>query len=195
MFFSSSGIFFLKNIETPRLQLRRLERRDAQDIYAYSKDPDVARYVLWQAQSSVSEAREYIRYMLGRYRRDEPSSWGIIDKMDGHLIGTIGYMNYDMENGVIEIGYSLAKWKWNQGYMTEALEKVIEYTFETMDVNRIEAMHEPENPASGRVMEKCGFKKEGLLRQRLYNKGKYVDVCLYSLLRGEWKSKERRSIE
>jgi ribosomal-protein-alanine N-acetyltransferase len=195
MFFSSSGIFFLKNIETPRLQLRRLERRDAQDIYAYSKDPDVARYVLWQAQSSVSEAREYIRYMLGRYRRDEPSSWGIIDKMDGHLIGTIGYMNYDMENGVVEIGYSLAKWKWNQGYMTEALEKVIEYTFETMDVNRIEAMHEPENPASGRVMEKCGFKKEGLLRQRLYNKGKYVDVCLYSLLRGEWNSKERRSIE
>ena len=132
------------------------------------------------------EEEKKLKSTVAKITEEEASIEDTLSKAD---------MNYDMENGVVEIGYSLAKWKWNQGYMTEALEKVIEYTFETMDVNRIEAMHEPENPASGRVMEKCGFKKEGLLRQRLYNKGKYVDVCLYSLLRGEWKSKERRSIE
>ena len=69
--------------------------------------------------------------------------------------------------------------------MTEALREVIRYTFSEMEINRIEAQHETENPASGRVMEKCGMKKEGILRQRLYNKGRFVDVCLYSILRSE----------
>ena len=190
MLFSSAGMFFLPELQTNRLLLRRMERGDAQDIYAYSSDPEVARYVLWHAQTSITEAKDYIRYMKSRYRHDEPSSWGIIDKASGHLIRTIGYMNYDMDNGTIEIGYSLAKWKWNQGLMTEALNRVINYTFESMDVNRIEAMHEPENPASGKVMEKCNMKYEGTLHQRLYNKGKYVDFCLFAILRKDWKLKE-----
>ena len=54
-----------------------------------------------------------------------------------------------------------------------------------MDINRIEAQHELDNPASGRVMEKCGMRKEGVLRQRLYNKGKFVDVALYAILKSD----------
>ena len=123
--------------------------------------------------------------MTRRYRADEPSSWGIVDKKTGHLIGTIGYMNYDMDNASVEIGYSLAKWMWNGGYMTEALRRVIDYTFDAMDINRIEAQHELDNPASGRVMEKCGMRREGVLRQRLYNKGKFVDVALYAILKDD----------
>ena len=69
--------------------------------------------------------------------------------------------------------------------MTEALARVIDYTFESMDINRIEAQHELDNPASGRVMEKCGMRKEGVLRQRLYNKGKFVDVALYAILKSD----------
>ena len=69
--------------------------------------------------------------------------------------------------------------------MTEALARVIDYTFESMDINRIEAQHELDNPASGRVMEKCGMRKEGVLRQRLYNKGKFVDVALYAILKDD----------
>lgn len=63
------------------------------------------------------------------------------------------------------------------------MRRVIDYTFESMDINRIEAQHELDNPASGRVMEKCGMRKEGVLRQRLYNKGKFVDVALYAFSR------------
>lgn len=59
--------------------------------------------------------------MLRRYRADEPSSWGIIDRQTRHLVGTIGYMDYSMDNASVEIGYSLARWLWNGGYMTEAL--------------------------------------------------------------------------
>ena len=73
--------------------------------------------------------------------------------------------------------------------MTEALSRVIDYAFDAMDINRIEAQHELTNPSSGRVMEKCGMRKEGVLRQRLYNKGKYVDVALYAILRCDWRKR------
>ena len=71
--------------------------------------------------------------------------------------------------------------------MTEALSRVIDYAFDSMEINRIEAQHELTNPSSGRVMEKCGMKKEGVLRQRLYNKGKFVDVALYAIVRSDWR--------
>ena len=176
------GLFSMPTLETERLILRRINMKDAQDIFEYSRDAEVARHVLWAAQKDISEAKDYCRFMMKRYRQDMPSSWGIVDKFSRRLVGTIGYMDYREEHGSVEVGYSLAKWMWNGGYMTEALRRVIEYTFEAMDINRIEAQHELDNPSSGRVMEKCGMKKEGVLRQRLYNKGKYVDVALYAIL-------------
>ncbi|MBQ8094715.1 MAG: GNAT family N-acetyltransferase [Clostridia bacterium] len=185
MIFFRSNLFYLPQLETERLILRRIRMSDADDIFAYSKDPEVARYVLWDAQTDIREARQYCRSMIRQYRLDEPSSWGIIERFSGHLIGTIGYMSFDEHNHSTEVGYSLAHWKWNQGIMTEALGEVIQYTFSSMDINRIEAQHETENPASGRVMEKCGMHKEGILRQRLYNKGRYVDVSLYSILKSD----------
>ena len=180
------GLFSMPTLETERLILRRIIMKDAQDSFEYSKDAEVARHVLWNAQKELSEAKEYCRFMMKRYRQDLPSSWGIIDKTTGRLVGTIGYMEYREEHGSVEVGYSLARWMWNSGYMTEALRRVIAYTFEAMDVNRIEAQHELTNPSSGRVMEKCGMKKEGVLRQRLYNKGKYVDVALYAILQSDY---------
>lgn len=179
------GMFSMPTLETPRLILRRISMRDAKDIFAYSCDAEVARHVLWPAQRDVSDAREYCRYMLRRYRQDEPSSWGIEEKKSGRLVGTIGYMDYSLDNASVEVGYSLARWLWNGGYMTEALRRVIDYTFSSMEINRIEAQHELDNPASGRVMEKCGMRKEGVLRQRLYNKGRFVDVALYAILKSD----------
>lgn len=185
------GMFSMPTLETKRLILRRITMRDAGDIFEYSKDKEVARHVLWSAQKDISEAKDYCRFMIKRYRCDQPSSWGVIDKATNRLVGTIGYMDYNEDNATVELGYSLARWLWNGGYMTEALQRVIEYTFEAMDVNRIEAQHELTNPSSGRVMEKCGMQKEGVLRQRLYNKGRYVDVALYAILKQDYeKSKQ-----
>ncbi|MBR5303098.1 MAG: GNAT family N-acetyltransferase [Clostridia bacterium] len=180
------GMFSMPTLETKRLILRRITMRDAEDIFTYSKDKEVARHVLWSAQKHISEARDYCRLTMRRYRCDQPSSWGIIEKATGRLVGTIGYMDYNEDNATVEVGYSLARWLWNGGYMTEALARVIEYTFEAMDINRIEAQHELTNPSSGRVMEKCGMVKEGVLRQRLYNKGRYVDVALYAIVKQDY---------
>jgi len=185
------GMFSMPTLETRRLILRRIAMHDAGDIFEYSKDKEVARHVLWSAQKDVSEAKDYCRFMMKRYRCDQPSSWGIIEKATGRLVGTIGYMDHNEDNATVEVGYSLARWLWNGGYMTEALARVIEYTFEAMDINRIEAQHELDNPSSGRVMEKCGMQKEGVLRQRLYNKGRYVDVALYAILKEDYEKRNK----
>ena len=177
---------YMPTLETPRLRLRKLNMRDAQDIYNYSCDPQVARYVLWDAHRSIGESRSYLRYMLRKYRLGEPASWGIEWKESGQIIGTIGFMWIQRENASAEVGYSLSRSFWNRGIMTEALQEVIRFGFSGMNLNRIEAQHETQNPASGAVMRKCGMVKEGTLRQRLMNKGRFVDVDLYAILRRDY---------
>ncbi len=173
-------------IDTPRLTLRRLTMRDAADVYAYAKDPEVARHVLWDAHRSIGESRLFLRFMVRQYRLGEPSSWGIVHRETGRVIGTIGYMSYNGENSTVELGYSLSREYWGQGLMTEALNAVLKETFEVLKVHRAEAQHFSGNPASGRVMEKCGMQHEGHMRQRIYNKGRFRDVELWGMLRRDW---------
>lgn len=173
-------------LKTERLILRKMTMRDAEDLYEYGKDPEVARHVLWDAYRSVSEARGYVRYSLRKYRMGDPASWCIEFKEEQKVIGTIGFMWFQRENNAAEVGYSLSRKYWNRGIMTEALNEVIRYGFCEARLHRIEAQHEVSNPASGAVMRKCGMRLEGTLRGRLYNKGRYVDVDLYSILREEY---------
>ena len=82
--FLQDGIFArLPRLETPRLVLRRMTMADAEDIYAYGRDPEVSRHVLWDAYRSVGEARAYLRYIQRQYRLNDPSSWGIELKATG----------------------------------------------------------------------------------------------------------------
>jgi len=172
---------YMPDLDTARLRLRKLTMQDAHDIYHYSKDREVARHVLWDAHRSIGESRAYLRFMLRKYRLKEPASWGIEYLATGEIIGTIGFMWIQTDNSSAEIGYSLSRDYWNRGIMTEALKAVIEYGFSFLNLNRIEAQHETTNPASGAVMRKCHMQKEGTLRSRLMNKGKYVDVDLYAI--------------
>ena len=179
-------LIYMPELRTPRLRLRKLTMRDAQDIYRYSRDPEVARHVLWDAHRSIGDSRAYLRFMLRRYRGHEPASWGIEYLENGRIIGTIGFMWVQEDNAAAEVGYSLAREYWGRGIMTEALGAVLEYGFDHMNLNRIEAQHETTNPASGAVMRKCRMQHEGTLRSRLFNKGRYVDVELYAILKRDF---------
>ena len=171
-----------ESLETDRLRLRKLRLRDAKDLYAWTSDREVARYVLWDAHRSLGETRDYIRYVRSLYRRGLPASWGIELKESGKVIGTIGVMSWNPDHRWAEVGYSLGKAWWHQGYAAEALGRLIRYLTEERGVHRVEAMCDVRNPASARVMEKCGMQREGTLRQKVYNKGEYADVALYSII-------------
>lgn len=179
-------------IDTPRLTLRKMRMSDAPDVYRYAKDPEVARHVLWEAHQSLWETRAYIRYLLWQYRSGLPGSWAIELKETGKVVGTIGYMSYNADNATVEVGYSLAREQWGKGLMTEALTAVIAETFRALDMHRIEAMHFTDNPASGRVMEKCGMRHEGHLRERICCKGTFRDVEMWGILRKDWEKHHKK---
>lgn len=178
-------------IETERLILRKMRLSDAADVYRYAQDREVARHVLWEAHQSVWESRAYIRFLLYQYRNGEPGSWGIVLKETGRVVGTIGYMSYHADNATVEVGYSLAREQWGKGLMTEALDAVIGETFRVLKLHRIEAMHFTDNPASGRVMAKCGMQHEGHLRERVCCKGVFRDVEMWGILRKDWEKSHK----
>lgn len=175
-------------MRTSRLILRPVRMSDAQDLYEYSRDPEVARHVLWDAHTSIHQTRQYIRFLLRQYRNGSPGTLVIALRDTGKVIGTIGFMWVQPENRSAEIGYSLSRAYWNQGLMSEALNAMVEYGFLKLGLNRIEAQHESDNPASGHVMKNAGMRHEGTLRQRIFNKGRFADVELYAILRGDFHS-------
>lgn len=189
---SFSEVFtMMPTIRTKRLTLRAAKMSDAEDLYEYSRDPAVAKHVLWDAHTSIHQTRAYIRYLIRQYKSGQPSSFVISITETGKVVGTIGFMWIQQENRSAEVGYSLSRAYWNQGIMTEALTALLDFGFLKLNLNRIEAQHESDNPASGRVMAKAGMSFEGRLRQRIYNKGRFTDVDLYSILRQEYMSRKR----
>ena len=186
MYTFQEAFYHLPPLLTARLRIRPARMSDAQDLFDYSQDPEVARHVLWDAHQNIHQTRAYIRFLLKQYRSGQPSSFVIELARERRVVGTIGFMWYQQENRSAEIGYSLGRAYWNQGIMSEALRAVLQFGFETLNLNRIEAQHESDNPASGRVMAHVGMRHEGHLRQRIYNKGRYADVELYAILREDF---------
>lgn len=92
-------------------------------------------------------------------------------------------MNEDVS--MVQVGYCIAKTWWHKGIMTEALQAVIDYLFDIVNVNRIECKHDPRNPNSGKVMRKCGMKYEGTMRSSYRNNQGICDACYYALLKSE----------
>ncbi len=182
----------LPTLSTPRLTLRAARMSDARDMYDYSRDPEVARHVLWDAHTSIRQTRGYLRYLLRQYRAGQPGTFVIELAAEKRVIGTIGLMWVQQDSRSAEIGYSLGRAYWNRGLMTEAVRAILAFCFDTLRLNRVEAQHETDNPASGAVMRHAGMRHEGLLRQRVYNKGRYVDVALYAILRGEYEAQRAK---
>ncbi len=182
-------------IVTERLRIRKLTMHDAEDIFAISRNPEVSKTVLWSTHRTIFDSRAMLRSVLRSYRIDEPASFAIELKETGRVIGTIGFITVDYDNSCGEIGYSLKYECWNRGFMTEALSAMLDFGFNKLYLNRIEGMFDVTNPASGRVMEKCGMKKEGILRRKFYNKGKFIDVEMWSILSDEFSEKKQENRE
>jgi Acetyltransferases, including N-acetylases of ribosomal proteins len=189
----SPAMYFyrLPALETESLILRKPRRSDAADMFRYSSDPEVSRYVLWDPHRNIWETRSFIRELRRRIREGYPSSWAVELRKTGEVIGTIGVVWYSAENRSAELGYSFSREHWNRGYATEALRAVVDSLFGSIPVNRLEAQYDLRNPASGRVMQKCGLRQEGILRSRILNKGEYVDVALCAMLRSDWEIRQR----
>ena len=176
----------LPYLETERLKFRKLSMRDAGDVFEYASVPEVTLYVSWTPHRTIADTKSFLKHVLFQYEKGIPASWGLVLKENDKLIGTGGYLWCSTEHSKAEIGYVISDKYWNKGYMTEALKKILQFGFETMSLERIEARCFVENTASERVMQKCGMKLEGILRSSLHIKGAFIDCKLYSILKSEY---------
>lgn len=172
-------------LETERLLLRAPKLSDARDVYAYASDPAVSRYVLWGRHLSAGDSRRFLSGLMMENSLGEGLTMCCVLKTDGRVVGTAGFCQLDRENLRGEVGYSFAKTVWGQGLATEALHSLISYGFDVMKLHRIEGQCDVRNPASARVMEKCGMKREGVLKERFLNKGEFVDVVMFACAHDE----------
>jgi [ribosomal protein S5]-alanine N-acetyltransferase len=176
----------LPAIETERLLLRKITLSDASDMFEYGCDPAVSKYTTWSTHTSIEDTKYFIKTLLKMYKKRELVDWGIVHKAENKFIGTCGYVAWSMTNSRAEMGYALGSKYWNQGYMSEAVNAMMEFGFREMQLNRIEGKCKADNIASARVMEKVGMKLEGILRQQIFVKGEYWDLKMYSILREDF---------
>lgn len=171
-------------LETKRLILRQFKEEDAEEMYNnWASDSEVTKYLTWSAHNSVEVSKKVIEMWLDEYNNDTSYNWAIELKETGSIIGSIGLLNVNDEKESCEAGYCIGKEYWNKGVLTEALSSVIGFGFNDVGFQRIAACHHVNNPASGRVMEKCGMEYEGTLRKiSRDNNGNLVDCKYYSIL-------------
>jgi ribosomal-protein-alanine N-acetyltransferase len=172
--------------ETKNLVLRKIEPKDARDLFSFLSDEAVCRYLTNNIFKNIVQAQRSINGMQQFFDSKQKIRWGIAQKEDNRIIGYCGYFYFDETNLSGEINYCLAKENWGQGIMSEAIDAVIRFGFEKIGLNRVEAKTNPKNPASFRVLEKVGFKRDGLLREGLLKNGVFHDLYLYSILKKEY---------
>jgi len=163
---------------------------DAQDIFDYASDFEVSKTTNWSPHTSIEDSKIYVKSMLKRYSYNQASEWGIVLKKTGKIIGTCGFTTWFPTHYKGEIGYSLAQKFWNLGLTTEAVRIVIEFGFNTIKLNRIEARCRLDNPASERVMQKAGMKFEGIQRDIMFVKKRFTSLKVYSILESDFKNLE-----
>ena len=171
-------------LETERLLLRKIVPGDAAALYAIFCDDEVTRYYDLATMVDLADAETMVRRLAARFKHSQAIRWGIVRKQDGVFVGTCGF-HFQAAGFKAEIGYDLARMHWHQGYMVEALRAMLAYGFETLKLNRIEALVMPGNEASAALLRRLGFCEEGLLREYAFVKGQYHDLRFYSLLRRE----------
>lgn len=173
-------------LTTERLILRRYRLEDAEAMFCnWAQSEAVTKYLTWQPYTSVEDVRGYIKWIVDSYA-DDKYNW-MIELNDTHeAIGAIDVVSMQEEIQCAVIGYCLGERFWGKGYMPEAFTAVIRYLFEQIGFNRIESYHDANNPKSGRVMEKCGLRYEGTLRQADRNNQGICDKVVRAILREDY---------
>lgn len=170
-------------IETQRLILRRFELADTQAMFDnWASDDEVTKYLTWPTHTDPAVTEMILGEWVPQYARDEFYNWAIVLKENGpEPVGNISVVRWDGE--VPAMGYCLGRRWWHQGIMTEALGAALNFLFDQVGVERVEAEHDTGNPHSGDVMRKCGMTFDGLREKAGQNNQGVCDIGCYFMER------------
>lgn len=173
-------------IETKRLLLRKFVIEDADDMFRnWASDKEVTKFLTWSAYTSSETAMWVLDEWAVSYKKPDYYQWAIVLKDIKEPIESISVVKIDEKTEMAEIGYCIGRSWWNQGITSEALRAVIDFMFDQVGANRVQAKHDVNNPHSGLVMKKCGMKYEGTLRSAAVNNQGVCDVSIYALLKSD----------
>ena len=182
----------LPTIDTPRLALRWLEADDVPALFAIFGDSEVCRYWSHPPLRDLAAAGELRRDIQHYFAERSLFQWGLAERATNQVIGTCTLASLSSEHRRAEVGFALARAAWGRGYIAEALPALLAFAFDTLGLHRIEADVDPRNERSLHVLEREGFRREGLLRERYHVSGELQDAVLLGLLRHEWSVRRRR---
>ncbi|WP_416150341.1 GNAT family N-acetyltransferase [Salipaludibacillus sp. HK11] len=172
----------ITSLFTERLYLRKMVPADSASLFKIWSDPDITKFMNISNFSNEGQATEMIHYINALSKENKAIRFSIIELTSNEIIGSCGFNYFDFENAKAEIGYDIAKQSWGKGYAPEAISSLLNYGFETIEMNRIEAKIEPGNINSIKVLRKLNFTFEGTLRQAEKIHGKFIDLNMYSKL-------------
>jgi RimJ/RimL family protein N-acetyltransferase len=179
----------LPTLEAPRVRLRWLTERDVEALFAIFSDEAMMRFWSSTAMKQRSEAEELLGRIHQQFADKSGFQWGVERKDDGELLGTCTLFNFHKANMRAEVGYCLRSAHWGRGYMGEALSALIDYAFGVLGLRRLEADVDPKNAGSLRILDRMGFQREGLLRERWNVGGEIQDSVFLGLLAREWEGR------
>ncbi|AFY92282.1 GNAT family N-acetyltransferase [Chamaesiphon minutus] len=174
-------------LETTRLILRPLSLADVPSLQSVSGVRKIADTMISIPHPYPDgEAERYIQRQISELEAGHAFTFAIDRQPDREFSGIIEIRDIDREHAQAELSFWLATELWGRGYMSEAIQPIIRFGFETLDLNRLYAYHMVRNPGSGKVLAKNGFTQEGVLRQRVYKWGVFEDVKIWAMLRQDW---------
>ena len=171
------------NLETERLILRRLDKSDTAAILKLRGDAENMKFIPRPLAKTEEDALEHLANIDAKIENNEGINWTITFKDNNAFIGIIGHYRIKSENFRAEIGYMILPEFHGKGITTEAIKAAVDYGFDIMNLHSIEAIIDPENFASERVLQKNGFVKEGHILENEFYDGKFLDTVIYSLLK------------
>lgn len=170
------------NLETERLLLRRVNESDVNEVFALRSNPETMKYIPRPLVKTIDDAFEHIAMINAKIENNEGINWAITYKGSPKLIGILGHYRIKPEHHRAEIGYMLHKEHNGKGIITEAVQEVVKYGFNEMKLHSIEAIIDPENFGSEKVLQKCGFIKEAHFKENEFFEGRFIDSVIYSIL-------------
>jgi len=175
-------------LQTERLQLRPLRETDAATILQIRGNPVVMRYGSSGPWTRLEQAEQLIARDIDNMASGEHLRLGLVPLGQDEIIGSCSLFRFHRDSRRAEIGYDMHPGHWRKGYMNEALRALLGHGFSALKLNRVEADVHPDNIASARTLERLGFQREGLLRERWIVEGQVSDTTLYGLLASDWHS-------
>ena len=170
-------------IESSRLLLREVYEKDLPEILELRGNPENMKYIPRPLITNLDEARIHMTIIQDRIKSNEGINWAITLKGNDKLLGIIGHYRIYPEHFRSEIGYMLLSEFQNQGITTEAIKLVLKYGFTSMNLHSVEAVIDPRNTASEKVLQKNGFIKEAHFIENEFYGGKFIDSVFYCLLK------------